>query len=49
MRVRLSNGFLLFMGIIFGVLNFFTPNLILSFLFGTCFGLIYLNHKLDKL
>ena len=49
MKVRFTNQFLLTMGITFGTLNVFFPSLFLSFMFGTCFGAIWLNfYEKDK-
>lgn len=48
MRIEFSNGFLLFMGTVFGLINVWWPSIFLSFMFGLCFGQIYLNIKRNK-
>ena len=48
MRIRFSNGFLFFCGTTTGIINLFYPSIFGSFVFGGCFGLIYLNYKERK-
>jgi len=46
--IRLSNPFLAFLGTFFYIWSWFTTSLMPSFLFGVCFGLIYLNYRDEK-
>lgn len=48
MKIRFKNPFLAFWGTFWGVLNIFYPTLLGSFMFGLCFGFIYLNFKEEK-
>jgi len=48
MRIRFSNPFLAIIGSIFGIISFFTHSIGPSFLFGVCFGMIYLNYREEK-
>jgi hypothetical protein len=48
MRVRFQDPFLFITGIGFGVLSIFTDELFSPFMFGLCFGGLYLNHKARK-
>jgi len=48
MEIRFKNWFLLLMGTIFYAWSWFTTSLVPSFMFGVCFGLIYLNYKDEK-
>jgi len=48
MRIRFTNPFLAIIGSILGILNFFYPTFLGLFMFGWCFGMIWLNYKDDK-
>jgi len=43
-----SNSFLIILGVIFFLIGRETGGLFPSFMFGLCFGIIYLNYKRDK-
>ena len=48
MKIRFTDPFLFYTGISCGVFSFFLPDgpsLITSFIFGGCFGLLYLNRR----
>lgn len=49
MNIKFSNRFLFFFGVLFAIMNLISPNVILSFLFGVCFGFIFLNFNSKKL
>tara|TARA_R110001592_G_scaffold60826_3_gene185441 strand:+ start:1369 stop:1530 length:162 start_codon:yes stop_codon:yes gene_type:complete len=46
--IRISNNFLAVLGIIFFLIGRQTGEIYPSFMFGLCFGMIYLNYKRDK-
>jgi hypothetical protein len=46
--IRISNNFLMVLGIIFFLIGRETGGQLPSFMFGLCFGMIYLNYKRDK-
>jgi len=46
--IRVSNNILLTLGIIFFLIGREIGGLFPSFMFGLCFGMIYLNYKEDK-
>jgi hypothetical protein len=46
--IRVSNNFLMVLGIIFFLIGRETGEILPSFMFGLCFGMIYLNYKRDK-
>ena len=49
MKVRLTNPFLAICGIALSIFNMFIGGSIFTyFMFGACFGLIYLNYQDDK-
>jgi hypothetical protein len=48
MKIRFSNPFLAILGTIFYIISWFTNSLGPSFMFGLCFGMIYLNYKDEK-
>jgi|TARA_B110000977_G_C10940083_1_gene440520 hypothetical protein len=43
-----SNNFLIILGVIFFLIGRETGGVFPSFMFGLCFGIIYLNYKRDK-
>jgi hypothetical protein len=49
MRIRFTNPFLAFCGLFWSIWNMATGGSIFTyFMFGVCFGLIYLNYQDDK-
>tara|TARA_R110000782_G_scaffold239034_1_gene325388 strand:- start:1193 stop:1354 length:162 start_codon:yes stop_codon:yes gene_type:complete len=46
--IRVSNNFLIILGVIFFLIGRETGGVFPSFMFGLCFGIIYLNYKRDK-
>ena len=47
MKIRFKNPFLAICGTGFFFIGYFTGSLISYFMFGWCFGMIYLNYKDD--
>ena len=48
LRVRFQDPFLFITGMGFGILTFFTDSLFPYFIFGACFGGLYINRKEKK-
>jgi len=48
MKIRFTNPFLASLGTIFYIISWYTTSLVPSFLFGVCFGMIYLNYRDEK-
>jgi len=46
--IRVSNNILLILGVIFFLIGREIGGIFPSFMFGLCFGMIYLNYREDK-
>jgi len=47
-KMTYNNRFLILMAVIFYTISWFTTSWVPSFLWGLCFGFIYLNYKDEK-